>query len=282
MLQQEQGQRKGQGRLCPWFGRNCCSRCGPAPAGLAGHEAGCFPRRSEVPAVAVSGPGAPGRQRNSLGLWVHCARCPCSPSAGPGAPAPRDSALGPCSRPARLLRSPSAGLWAQPRLQEAGGGQRAPGDSVTLSCRGYGFSFEGFYIYWYRQAPGGSLVRVSSISSHSGTYVYYHAAVQGRATISRDNSRSEAYLSLWSLQTEDSARYFCAITREQEMQLSFNRNLPGSGRGCVRCGEGERCLGPGANGSQGCLQEFGCHHCEPQVFLAFTAHCRILLYCQLD
>ncbi|XP_032934924.1 Ig heavy chain Mem5-like [Catharus ustulatus] len=110
-----------------------------------------------------------------------------------------------------------AGLWAQPRLQEAGGGQRAPGDSITLSCRGSGFNFEDYNIYWYRQAPGGTLDRVSFISYYSGSTKNYGAAVQGRAEISRDNSRSEAYFSLRSLQVQDSARYFCAITREQEI-----------------------------------------------------------------
>ncbi|NXV58093.1 HV348 protein, partial [Molothrus ater] len=105
------------------------------------------------------------------------------------------------------------GLCAQPRLQEAGGGQRAPGDSITLSCRGSGFTFEDRSIRWYRQAPGGRPQWVSYISSTIGSVKDYGAAVKGRAKISRDNSRSEAYLSLRSLQAQDSARYFCAVPR---------------------------------------------------------------------
>ncbi|KFR13294.1 Ig heavy chain V-III region TRO, partial [Opisthocomus hoazin] len=62
---------------------------------------------------------------------------------------------------------------------------------------------------WYRQAPGGSLQWVSFISS-SGSAMEYAPAVQGRATASRDNSRSESSLSLSALHTGDSARYFCA------------------------------------------------------------------------
>ncbi|NXD59617.1 HV349 protein, partial [Corvus moneduloides] len=100
------------------------------------------------------------------------------------------------------------GLWAQLRLQEAGGGLRAAGDSVTLSCRGSGFTFRDYHIYWYRQAPGGSLQWISFIST--GSIEDYGAAVEGRAKISRDDSRSEAYLSLRPLQPQDSARYFCA------------------------------------------------------------------------
>ncbi|NXD47072.1 HVC33 protein, partial [Copsychus sechellarum] len=102
------------------------------------------------------------------------------------------------------------GLWAQPRLQEAGGGLRAPGDSVTLSCRGSGFTFRNYAIFWYRQAPGGSLEWVSFIS-YDPTVLYFDQSVQGRATIARDNSRSEAYLSLLTLHPHDSARYFCAV-----------------------------------------------------------------------
>ncbi|XP_077047011.1 Ig heavy chain Mem5-like [Agelaius phoeniceus] len=103
-----------------------------------------------------------------------------------------------------------AGLCAQPRLQEAGGGQRAPGDSVTLSCRGYGFTFKDRSIWWYRQAPGGSPEWVSFIS-FDATAVYFDQPMQGNAKMSRDNSRAEVYLSLLTLQPPDSARYFCAV-----------------------------------------------------------------------
>ncbi|NXB42802.1 HV349 protein, partial [Leucopsar rothschildi] len=97
----------------------------------------------------------------------------------------------------------------QLRLQEAGGGLRAPGDSVTLSCHGSGFTFADYRVFWYREAPGGRLEWVSFISSPSGSTVDYGAAVKGRAKISRDNSLSLASLSLRSLQAQDSARYFC-------------------------------------------------------------------------
>ncbi|NWT24831.1 HV01 protein, partial [Cardinalis cardinalis] len=102
------------------------------------------------------------------------------------------------------------GLWAQPRLQEAGGGLRAPGDSVTLSCHGSGFIFRNYGILWYRQFPGGIPEWVSTID-YSGNVQEYGAAVQGRATASWDNSQSQSSLVLRALQPSDSARYFCAI-----------------------------------------------------------------------
>ncbi|NXH81239.1 HV03 protein, partial [Edolisoma coerulescens] len=102
------------------------------------------------------------------------------------------------------------GLWAQWRLEEAGGGLRAAGDSVTLSCHGSGFTFRNYAIFWYRQAPGGSLEWVSVIS-HVPRVFSFDQSVQSRAKISRDNSRSKAYLSLLTLHPRDSARYFCAV-----------------------------------------------------------------------
>ncbi|NWZ88278.1 HV335 protein, partial [Poecile atricapillus] len=113
----------------------------------------------------------------------------------------------------------------QPRLQEAGGGLRAPGDSVILSCRGSGFTFRNYGILWYRQAPGGSLEWVSVISfdptifffdDHYSSQIQFGSAVQGRATASRDNSRSVASLSLHLLHAGDRALYFCAVRTETQ------------------------------------------------------------------
>ncbi|POI19614.1 hypothetical protein CIB84_016641 [Bambusicola thoracicus] len=113
-----------------------------------------------------------------------------------------------------------AGVCAQWRLEASGGGLRAPGEAVHLSCRGYGFKLEG--VWWYRQAPGGHLKWLSDISTSS--YVRSSPEVEGRLKGSRDDSRSIISLSLHNLRPEDSASYFCAITREQEILQSFNKN----------------------------------------------------------
>ncbi|NXB98981.1 HV01 protein, partial [Orthonyx spaldingii] len=102
------------------------------------------------------------------------------------------------------------GLWAQLRLQEAGGGLRALGESVTLSCRVPNSTFKVVSIRWYRRAPGGSLEWVSLIN-YSGSVKKYGAAVQGRATASRDSYQSQSSLFLWALHPSDSACYFCAV-----------------------------------------------------------------------
>ncbi|NXS87152.1 HV01 protein, partial [Erpornis zantholeuca] len=102
------------------------------------------------------------------------------------------------------------GLWAQRRLQEAGGGLRAAGDSVTLSCHMSKSAFEGYSIRWYRQAPGGRLEWVSLIN-YSGSIKKYGAAVEGRAASSWESHQSQSSLFLWGLHPSDSACYFCAI-----------------------------------------------------------------------
>uniref|UniRef100_A0A493TAG6 Ig-like domain-containing protein n=1 Tax=Anas platyrhynchos platyrhynchos TaxID=8840 RepID=A0A493TAG6_ANAPP len=106
----------------------------------------------------------------------------------------------------------SAAGAAQWKLLESGGGLRAPGDSVQLSCKGSGFRFQDHSVWWYRQAPVGSLEWVSYIKFDVRT-TKYGKAVEGRVTASKDNSQSKAYLSLHALLPQDSAHYFCRTRR---------------------------------------------------------------------
>ncbi|NXO02661.1 HV01 protein, partial [Rhinopomastus cyanomelas] len=104
------------------------------------------------------------------------------------------------------------GLRAVLRPTETGGGLRAPGESVSLSCRGDDFDFAGYGIWWYRQTLDGRLVWLSYIN-FSGTMKRYEAAVEGRANVSREDSRLQSSLLLRDLQPQDSALYVCALAR---------------------------------------------------------------------
>ncbi|MGH0167165.1 UNVERIFIED_CONTAM: hypothetical protein FKN15_070468 [Acipenser sinensis] len=107
-----------------------------------------------------------------------------------------------------------AGVWADIVLKQSDPEVRKPGDSVKLSCQGSGEdedgdSFSDCDMSWIRQAPGKGLQWVGYITTDGGS-TYYAPSVQGRFTISRDDSNSMLYLQMNSLKTEDTAVYYCA------------------------------------------------------------------------
>ncbi|KAM3597590.1 uncharacterized protein V6R79_006564 [Siganus canaliculatus] len=98
---------------------------------------------------------------------------------------------------------------------------KKPGETLSLSCRGSGFTFSCCGMNWIRQ-PAGKEPDWMGFVSAGGTTNGYANSLQGRIQITRDNSNSMTYLRLSSLKPEDSAVYYCArythCSKEAEKQ----------------------------------------------------------------
>uniref|UniRef100_A0A3B1J9Q2 Ig-like domain-containing protein n=1 Tax=Astyanax mexicanus TaxID=7994 RepID=A0A3B1J9Q2_ASTMX len=88
--------------------------------------------------------------------------------------------------------------------------QIKPGETLSLSCRGSGFTFSSYDMHWIRQQTGKPLVWMGYVYKSGGSNGYAASIFQGRIQITSDNSKSMVYLKLSGVTAEDSAVYYCA------------------------------------------------------------------------
>uniref|UniRef100_A0A8C6AHW9 Ig-like domain-containing protein n=1 Tax=Monodon monoceros TaxID=40151 RepID=A0A8C6AHW9_MONMO len=108
---------------------------------------------------------------------------------------------------ASLLFSLSTGALSQVQLQESGPSLVKPSQTLSLTCTVSGFSLTNYDVHWVRQPPGKGLEWVGVI--WDGGSIGYNPTLKSRLSINRDTSKSQVYLSLSSLTTEDTAVYYC-------------------------------------------------------------------------
>nr|NDP06372.1 immunoglobulin mu heavy chain [Bos taurus] len=120
-----------------------------------------------------------------------------------------------------FVLSAPRGVLSQVQLRESGPSLVKPSQTLSLTCTVSGFSLSSYDVGWVRQAPGKALECLGGISRSGSTG--YNPALESRLSITKDNSKSQASLSLSSVTTEDTATYYCA------------RVHGANGRGTVPC-----------------------------------------------
>uniref|UniRef100_A0A674EHL6 Ig-like domain-containing protein n=1 Tax=Salmo trutta TaxID=8032 RepID=A0A674EHL6_SALTR len=100
-------------------------------------------------------------------------------------------------------------VFCQTELTQPGSMTLKPGQPLTLSCKVSGYSVTSTYCTaWIRQSAGKSLEWIGIICYDDSTA--YKDSLKHKFSITRDTSSNTLFLKGQSLQTEDTAVYYCA------------------------------------------------------------------------
>lgn len=122
-----------------------------------------------------------------------------------------------------LVTFPSCAL-SQVQLKESGPDLVKPSQTLSLTCTVSGFSLTSYRVHWVRQPPGKGLEWMGAIWSGGSTD--YNPSLKSRLSISKENSKNQVFLKLNSLQTEDTAMYYCARNTVSELhRVSLHKIL---------------------------------------------------------
>nr|CAD91925.1 anti-human CD28 anti-human EpCAM ScFv antibody fragment [synthetic construct] len=119
----------------------------------------------------------------------------------------------------------SGGGGSQVKLQQSGPGLVTPSQSLSITCTVSGFSLSDYGVHWVRQSPGQGLEWLGVIWAGGGTN--YNSALMSRKSISKDNSKSQVFLKMNSLQADDTAVYYCA--RDKGYSYYYSMDYWGQG-----------------------------------------------------
>nr|NDP12684.1 immunoglobulin mu heavy chain [Bos taurus] len=105
-----------------------------------------------------------------------------------------------------FVLSAPRGVLSQVQLRESGPSLVKPSQTLSLTCTVSGFSLSNYGVGWVRQAPGKALECLGGIFERA---TGYNPALKSRLSITKDNSKSQVYLSVSSVTPEDTATYYC-------------------------------------------------------------------------
>nr|2J88_H Chain H, FAB [Mus musculus] len=99
----------------------------------------------------------------------------------------------------------------QVTLKESGPGILQPSQTLSLTCSFSGFSLStsGMGVSWIRQPSGKGLEWLAHIYWDDDKR--YNPSLKSRLTISKDTSRNQVFLKITSVDTADTATYYCTL-----------------------------------------------------------------------